>query len=60
MIIRKKNKDVGEIANDRICIGNTTIEPAQKYLYLGTWFHEETDQNLELIARTAKTNTTLI
>ena len=41
MIIRLKNKDTTEMVNDRIYIGNIAIERVQKYLHLGSWFHEK-------------------
>ena len=40
MIIHKKNKDVTEIENYRIHIGNTVLELVQKYLYLSILIHD--------------------
>ena len=48
------------LPNDRIYIENTEIERIQKYLYLGTGFHAEMDQKIEIKAETAKSKATLL
>ena len=41
MIVHKR-KDAQSIKNDCIQVDDREIERVNKFLYLGTWFHEET------------------
>lgn len=61
MIVHKK-KDVQSIENDRFRINNKEIKSVNKFLYLGTWFQEETDQftKIKMRIRMAKTTFTKI
>lgn len=57
MIIHKERLSEN-IASVKITVEGQEIERVRTYLYLGTWIHDQTDQNLELRTRIEKARAT--
>lgn len=56
MVIHKKEIDASTTGH--IYIGSEEVERVDKFLYLGTWFRETGDQNIEIKTRIEKAKAT--
>lgn len=53
LVVHRRHDD-SVIINQRLLLNGQTIERVSKFQYLGTWFHDETDQAIEVRSRIEK------
>ena len=60
MVVHEREKEAAVIAHQKMYINDNEIERVENYTYLGTWFHEETNQSMKMKTRIGKAKAALM